>query len=79
VEEAKSQRAPTGAQAAPLTPELIAQATQRLTTSIGPIAKVIAKRAAAQAASRHHFYSLLAENITDRAERSRFLRDVGAG
>ena len=79
VEEAKPQRAPTGAQAAPLTPELIAQATQRLTTSIGPIAKVIAKRAAAQAASRHHFYSLLAENITDRAERSRFLRDVGAG
>jgi len=78
VEEAATQRAPTSARAEPLTPEAIEKATRRLTNYIGPIAKVIAKKAAAQAASRHHFCALLAEKITDPAERARFLRDVGA-
>ena len=78
LEEAATQQTPTGAQAAPLTPEIINQATRRLTNYIGPIAKVIAKKAAAQAVSHRHFYALLAEKIADPADRKRFLHDVGA-
>jgi serine/threonine-protein kinase len=62
----------------PLTPDAIEEATRRLTTYIGPIAKVVAKRAATQATSRHHFHQLLAEKLTDPKERARFLHDVGA-
>jgi serine/threonine-protein kinase len=62
----------------PLTPDAIEEATRRLTTYIGPIAKVVAKRAATQATSRHHFHQLLAEKITDPKEHARFLHEVGA-
>jgi serine/threonine protein kinase len=78
VEEAPTQRSPTGVRAEPLTPEAIEKATRRLTSYIGPIAKVVAKKAAAQATSRKHFYTLLAENVANSAERARFLSDVGA-
>jgi serine/threonine-protein kinase len=78
VEEAATQQAPTGAQTAPLSPEMINQATRRLTNYIGPIAKIISKKAAAQAVSHRHFCALLAEKITDPADRKRFLHDVGA-
>jgi eukaryotic-like serine/threonine-protein kinase len=78
VEDAATQQARTGAQPAPLTPEMINQATRRLTNYIGPIAKVIAKKAVAQAVSHRHFHALLAENIIDPADRKRFLHDVGA-
>ena len=78
VEDAATQQARTSTQIAPLTPEMINQATRRLTNYIGPIAKFIAKKAAAQAASQRHFYALLAEKITDPADRKRFLHDVGA-
>jgi len=61
-----------------LTPDAIEEATRRLTTYIGPIAKVAAKRAATQATSRRHFHMLLAEHLTDPKERARFLHDVGA-
>ena len=60
-----------------LTPDAIEQATRRLATYLGPIAKAVAKRAAMQATGRRHFYLLLAENLTDTSERARFLRDVG--
>jgi len=79
LKEAATQHPPTGAQTEPLTPAVIDQATRRLTNYIGPIAKVISKKAAAQAVSRHQFYSLLAEHVADSAERARFLRDVGSG
>jgi len=61
-----------------LTPDAIEQATRRLSSYLGPIAKVVAKRAAAQATSRRHFHMLLAEQLTDPKERARFLHDVGA-
>jgi serine/threonine-protein kinase len=61
-----------------LTPDAIEEATRRLTHYIGPIAKVVAKRAATQATSRHHFHMLLAEKLTDPKERARFLQEVGA-
>jgi serine/threonine-protein kinase len=60
-----------------LTPDAIEQATRRLATYLGPIAKAVAKKAATQATSRRHFHLLLAERLTDPAERARFLRDVG--
>jgi serine/threonine-protein kinase len=60
-----------------LTPEAIEQATKRLAAYLGPIAKVAAKRAAAQASSRRHFYLLLAENLVNPSDRSRFLHEVG--
>ncbi len=48
---------------------------QRLTTLIGPIAKIVCKRAAAKTQQLHEFYRLVATNIDNEAERARFLRD----
>jgi len=62
-----------------LTPDAVEKATRQLVAYLGPIAKVLARQAAAQASTRHHFYLLLAEKIAEPAERDRFLRDVGAG
>lgn len=61
-----------------LTPEAIEQATRRLAAYLGPIARAVSKQAAAQATSRRHFHQLLAESLTDPAERTRFLRDLGS-
>jgi serine/threonine-protein kinase len=47
--------------------------TQRLTVLIGPIARVVAKRAARQTADRIEFLQLLAAHIDAPAERTRFL------
>jgi len=67
-----------GAQAdAALTPERIEAAQRRLASYIGPIAKIVAKRAAAQTTSSERFYLLLAESLSE-AERRRFLEEVGA-
>jgi len=61
-----------------LTAEAIEQATKLLAGYLGPIAKVVAKKAAAQASSRRHFHMLLAESLANPAERTKFLHDVGA-
>ena len=83
--EAGATTVPVGTEHAPatgltvqLTPDAIEQATKRLATYLGPIAKVVAKKAATQATSRRHFHLLLAENLTNSTERARFLHDVGA-
>jgi serine/threonine-protein kinase len=47
--------------------------TQRLTVIIGPIARVVAKRAARQTGDRIEFLQLLAAHIDGAAERTRFL------
>jgi serine/threonine-protein kinase len=60
-----------------LTPEAIEQATRRLAAYLGPIAKVVAKKAAVQAASRRHFHLLLAEQLADPADRAKFLHEIG--
>jgi serine/threonine-protein kinase len=70
---ASAQRsAPTDA---PLTPEKIETAQRKLTPYIGPIAKILVKKAAAQTGSSERFYLLLAENLSD-ADRMRFLKDM---
>jgi serine/threonine protein kinase len=61
-----------------LTAEAIEQAAKRLSAYLGPIAKVVVRKASAQATSRRHFHMLLAESLVNPAERSRFLREVGA-
>lgn len=61
-----------------LTTADIDRAARMLARRIGPIAGVLAKRAAQRAGNLDAFYVLLAEHVEDKTERSRFLRDVGA-
>jgi hypothetical protein len=63
---------------AALTPEAINAAQHKLATYLGPIAKVIVKRAAAQAGSSRQFYLILADSLGSESERTRFLREIGA-
>jgi serine/threonine-protein kinase len=74
--------AATGAGARAGTREPIAQAdidkaAGALVTYIGPIAKIMAKKAAAAASGRLDFHQRLAEAIADPDDRARFLQDVG--
>jgi eukaryotic-like serine/threonine-protein kinase len=62
---------------AALTTERIDAAQRRLATYIGPIAKILVKKAAAQTTSSERFYLLLAESLSD-MDRTRFLTEVGA-
>jgi serine/threonine-protein kinase len=75
---AAQERAPATGVTVQLTAAAIEEATRKLSAYVGPIAKVVAKRAAAQATSRSHFHQMLAENLTDPKERAKFLHDVGA-
>lgn len=63
--------------AVPLTPELVEAAAKRLANFLGPIAKVVARKAASHATNPRHFHLLLAENLSNEGERERFLREVG--
>ncbi|MFL6662558.1 MAG: serine/threonine-protein kinase [Rhizobacter sp.] len=60
----------------PLSPEELERATKLLTTYIGPIARVVAKRAAATGVSRREFFNLVAQSLENDAQRERFLRDA---
>ena len=51
---------------------------QRLTVFIGPIARVVAKRAARQTLDKTEFLQLLASHIDALPERARFLAEAGA-
>jgi serine/threonine-protein kinase len=62
---------------AQLTPELVAAATSKLTTRLGPIAKVVVKKAALQATTAQQFYTLIAESLPTEPERVRFLEELG--
>jgi len=73
VSDAESDRVSTGG-GAKLTPEYIARAAQLLAVHMGPIAKVLAKRAAQPGFSQEQFVAALAAHLTDDGERARFLR-----
>jgi serine/threonine-protein kinase len=70
-------RAPATGLTTQLTPEAIEQATKRLAAYLGPIAKVVAKKAVAQASGRRQFCLLLAESLANPKDRAQFLHDVG--
>jgi serine/threonine protein kinase len=53
------------------------RATRLLTTFIGPIAKVVAKRAAGPNVSRRDFFARVAQSLDTEAQRERFLREAG--
>ncbi len=61
-----------------LTPEAVDEAARALTPYLGPIAKVVAKRAAAVTQNRQEFYQLLADELATEKDRAGFLRAVGA-
>jgi len=64
--------APAGAHRV-LSAEILTQATDRLAVYIGPVAKVMVKRAAEQATSARDLYQRLARHIDDPAARERFV------
>jgi serine/threonine-protein kinase len=70
----------TAAQAAaksvPLERSFVDETTQRLAVYLGPIAKVVASRAAQKAASREEFVELVAGHLGSQ-DRGAFLREIG--
>ena len=64
--------APAGAHRL-LSAEILAQAADRLAVHIGPVAKVMVKRAAEQATSARDLYERLAHHIDDPTARERFV------
>ncbi len=55
-----------------LSPEILAEATERLAVHIGPVARLLVKRAAGEATGTRDFYERLARHIDDPEERQRF-------
>jgi len=60
-----------------LTPADVEHAAQQLARHVGPIANVLAKRAAQRADSLGMLYGLLAKHLHNDTERARFLRESG--
>lgn len=61
---------------APLDPEFVEQTTSRLAVYLGPIAKVVARKAAQQASNRQEFVQRVAGHLGTQ-ERGAFLREFG--
>lgn len=60
----------------PLSDSFIAQGTKLLATHVGPIASVLAKRAAARGGGREAFVQALTEAVTDAAARERLRAEL---
>jgi class 3 adenylate cyclase len=69
---AAAQKSAPDRAAHPLSPEVLAEATERLAVHIGPVAKVLVKRAASEATGTRDLYQRLARHIDDPKERQRF-------
>jgi len=66
-----------GAEAqAPLDPVFVEETTSRLAVYLGPIAKIVTRKAAADAANRQEFVQRVADHLGAQ-ERGAFLREVG--
>jgi eukaryotic-like serine/threonine-protein kinase len=61
----------------PPTAQEIENTSRQLAPFLGPIARIMVKKAAAQATSRRHFYMLLAEHLSSEEDKERFLKTVG--
>ena len=62
----------TNSVAAHFSPEILAEAEQRLAQYLGPVARVVVKRAAGNACDEAELYRLLAAQIEDAEERKAF-------
>src|SRR5262249_10089965 len=60
-----------------LTPDAVDRAAELLARSVGPIARILAARAAKRADSLRALYLILAEHLKDGPERARFLQEAG--
>jgi serine/threonine-protein kinase len=70
--------APTSESATqPPTPQEVENTSRQLAPFLGPIARIVVKKAAAQATSRRNFYLLLAEHLSSEEDKERFLKTVG--
>lgn len=74
---AQPSAAPTVPPTGTLDAATIEKATTRLAECLGPIARVLVKKAAAQTQHRVEFLALLAQRIESPAERARFLKHFG--
>ena len=61
----------------PIDPAEVEKATSRLAPYLGPIAKVVAKKAAAQTTDVKALYLRLADSLADPEDRAKFLKDAG--
>lgn len=73
---ASSTAAPAGIAVPVLRPETVAAAERVLAAHVGPIARVLVKKAAAAAAGRDEFLAMLAELAAEGAERERLHREL---
>ncbi|HZV66492.1 MAG TPA: serine/threonine-protein kinase [Telluria sp.] len=62
----------------PLSQETMDAAERKLVAYIGPIAKVVVKRAAKQTSNRAEFYRLLAEQLSSEADKIKFLTELAS-
>jgi class 3 adenylate cyclase len=60
----------------PLSPEVLAEAADRLTVHMGPVARLLVKRAAKEASSTKDLYERLAAHIDDPQQRRRFAASI---
>jgi serine/threonine protein kinase len=61
----------------PPTAQEIDAASRKLASYLGPIARIVVKKAAAEATSRRHFHLLLADQLSSEDDKERFLKAVG--
>jgi serine/threonine-protein kinase len=62
----------------PLPSTVISHALRVLTCHMGPIARIVVKRAAVQARSTPEFYALLADEVAEGMDKRRLLRQLHA-
>jgi serine/threonine-protein kinase len=77
-EVAPSSASPSTPAAPPWSADDVERATRVLTRFIGPIARVVTKRAATDGTSRRDFFAKVAQSLDAAAARERFLREAGA-
>jgi serine/threonine-protein kinase len=77
--EAEPERSSPSIAPKPIEPVDVDKAASRLAPFVGPIAKVMAKKAAAQGGDLRILYQRLAENLADPKERTEFLKKSGYG
>ncbi|MGB5081158.1 MAG: hypothetical protein WBO23_10495, partial [Burkholderiales bacterium] len=77
--EAAPDRSSPGSARVPIDAVEVDKAANRLAAYLGPIARIVAKKAAPQARDLRTFYRQLAENLANPDERAEFLRSSGYG